>query len=759
MIKMGDKRRKISIKTSNFKLIMEDVMRKTKKIAVLFLSVLFVIFTLIASSMFASVRKVSADAIEEVLAMSGLVSEEVNVNGVELEKTLVKAQLVHGEWGKYQAFDGMYDVSPDDEDQVYASDSVVQRGDEQGVSTYIKRYQISATTNNDAVYKFTFKKDARLWFVHGTFGGDFNNNWATHASWLVVQETADGAAIIKEMPTQSVTADNMYAFDVHGQAGDTIYVIYRMSGDTTVPGHNYANMFIDGTFIFKTADYSLEERDRIFAASTKIQAEEAYTMSSLVTEQVNGGISGKTIADVSLVHGKFGEYKEFEETYNAYIQEGAMDNDKVIASDSTVQTGDTNDKKTYIGRYILSATKENDAVFKFVFKQDAKLYINHGSFGGSFDNNWATHASFMIVQETAEGAFIVKEVEAAATVVANMFSGEVNGKTGDVVYVIYRMKGATPVPGHEYANIFLDYTFLLKEADYVENDRAEVLVAENIYKETFFDEKHTMSSIVSEVVRNGKVIRNVVDIELLHGVYGEYQDFDTFYNAIEDGGNDNWDEDRVSDSQSLAQNGSGLELATYFNRYKIGCTTNNDAVIKFTFKENGKIKVTHDEGFWQNWATHSRFYVVQVDEEGNSTNILIKNLTANIASNYYAFEVDGKKGDVVYFIYRMVGETTITGSDYANVGIDFNIDVLVNEYNETRREYCFENSVEDFAYEGNKEPDIEKPDDIEIEKPSIDDQKKGCFAGIEMNGVCLSIVLFGFFGIVLKRKRFNTHKR
>ena len=738
-------------------------MKRTRQISMLFLGIILAISAFIVSSMFITGSEAYAEPIEEVLSMSGLVSEEVGVNGIELDKNLVKVQLVHGKWGEYKAFDGMYNVSPDDEDQIYANDSVAQRGDVEGVSTYIKRYQISATINNDAVFKFTFKEDARFYLCHGTFGGDFNNNWATHASWLLIQETEEGAAIIKEMPTQSVTADNMYFCDVHGKKGDTVYVIYRMKGDTTVPGHNYANMFMDCSFIFKTADYLLSERDRIFAESEKVQSEktpkeESYTMSSLVTEQVGGGISTKQIADVSLVHGKWGEYKAFDESYNALQQEVSVDNDKVISGDSTVQAGEISEKKTYIGRYILSATKKNDAVFKFVFKQNAKLYINHGTFGGSFDNNWATHASFIIVQETEDGAYIIKETAALATVVQNMFSGEVNGKAGDTVYVIYRMNGATTVPGHEYANVFLDYTFTLKEKDFVENERAGVLVVENIYKEILLDERHTMSSVVSEVVRNEHVVRDVVDIDLLHGTYGSYSEFDTFYNAIEDGGNENWDQDKVSDSQSLAKNGSGLELATYFYRYKIGCTTNNDAVIKFTFKENAKLKVTHGEGFWQNWSTHSRFYVVQVDNQGNSTNIMIKNIAANITSNQYAFDIDGKKGDVVYFIYRMVGKTTIAGCEYANVGIDFTFDVLVNEFNETRREYCFKNSVEDFPYDGDKEPDIEKPGDIEIDEPTKDEE--GCFASVSSySGIFSWFIVLAVVFIVKRNKKYSTNRR
>ncbi len=735
-------------------MIKEIFMKRNVRITSLLLCLLLSISAIVAISNFVnSGNVVYAEPVEEVLSMSGLVSEEVGVNGAELEKTLVKAQLLHGEWGEYRAFDGMYNVEPDDEDQIYANDSTAQRGDTQGISTYIKRYQISATTNNDAVFKFTFKEDARFYLCHGTFGGDFNNNWATHASWLLVQETENGAVVIKEMPTQSVTADNMYFCDAHCKKGDSIYIIYRMAGATTVPGHDYANMFMDCSFIFKTADYSLSERDRIFGISPKIDIEESYTQSALVSEVVQGSVSvlTKKIADVQLLHGKFGEYKEFEEKYNASIAEGAIDNDKVIAEDSIVQVGEQTDKKTYIGRYMISATKNNDAVFKFVFKQNAKLYINHGTFGGDFDNNWATHASFLIVQETSDGAYIVKKTVALDKVVANMFSGEVNGKVGDTVYVIYRMKKDTPIIGHEYANLFIDYTFCLKEKDFNEEERAQALVVDNIYKEELQDERHSMSSVVSEVVRKGRVERAVADIELLHGVYGKYENFDTFYNAIEDGGNATHDEDKVSDSKSLAKNGSGMELATYFNRYKIGCTKDNDAVVKFVFKENAKLRVTHGAGFWENWATHSRFYVIQTDSEGNTTNIMIKNIVSNIQSNEYAFDVDGKAGDTVYFIYRMVGETTITGCEYANVGIDFNFDVLVNEYNDTRREYCFANSVEDFPYEGNKKPDIDAPGDIDIDKPGNQDKGLTCNA-MKISNIVPVFIALTIGALFIKKK-------
>lgn len=161
-------------------------MKRTRQISMLFLGIILAISAFIVSSMFITGSEAYAEPIEEVLSMSGLVSEEVGVNGIELDKNLVKVQLVHGKWGEYKAFDGMYNVSPDDEDQIYANDLVAQRGDVEGVSTYIKRYQISATINNDAVFKFTFKEDARFYLCHGTFGGDFNNNWATHASWLLI---------------------------------------------------------------------------------------------------------------------------------------------------------------------------------------------------------------------------------------------------------------------------------------------------------------------------------------------------------------------------------------------------------------------------------------------------------------------------------------------------------------------------------------------------------------------------------------------
>lgn len=732
-------------------------MKVLKKLTVLLFSVILAAGAYVGLGSFAVVgKKVYADS-EEVLSMSGLVSEEVGVNGAELDKNLVKAQLVHGNWGSYRAFDGMNNVDPDDEDQIYATDSVAQRGDTQGISTYIKRYQISATTNNDAVVKFVFKQDARFYLVHGTFGGDFNNNWATHAAWILVQETAEGAVVIKDMPAQGVTADNMYACDVHGKAGDVIYLIYRMKGNTPVPGHNYANMFFDCSFVFKTADYLLSERDRIFAASERIYKEETYSMSSLVTEEVGSGISAKLLADVSLVHGRFGEYHAFDGKHDATPD----DEDQIYATDSVAQRGDTQDISTYIKRYQISATKKNDAVFKFVFKSNAKLYINHGTFGDGFTDNWATHACFLIVQQTADGAYTVKETDALATTVPDMFSGEVNGKVGDTVYVIYRMKSATTVPGHEYANVFLDFSFVLKEKDYVESDRASVLVDENIYVEKIYvdDEKFAMSSIVSEVVRNKKVTKDAADIELLHGKYGNYEEFDTFYDAIE-AGNANWDEDKVSDSHSLAKNGSGMELATYFNRYKIGATKDNDAVIKFTFKENLKLKVTHGEGFWKTWATHARFYVVQVDNENNSTNIMIKNIVSNIPSNEYSFDIDAKSGDTVYLIYRMVGETTIQGCEYANVGIDFNFEISVNEYNETRRAHCFANSVEDFPYEGPGTPDIEAPGDITIENSSNKRQDKGCSGAVISNA-------FGFIvasisvcvALLLKKKGLGRCKR
>ncbi len=444
---------------------------------ILFCAILMISF-FVVSGLFIVKNKKAYASTEECLTMSGLVSEEVGGNGAELDKTLVKAQLVHGKWGNYQAFDGLYNVDPDNEDQVYASDSVAQRGDTYGISTYIKRYQISATTNNDAVFKFTFKEDARMYLVHGTFGGDFNNNWATHATWILAQETDKCAAAITTMPTQSVTYDNLYNCDVHGKAGDVIYMIYRMADDTTVPGHNYANMFFDCSFVFKTADYLLSERDRIFAASDRIYRDEAYTMSSLVSEEVSGGISSKMLADVSLVHGRWGEYQAFDGKYDATPD----DEDQVYATDSEVQRGDEQGISTYIKRYQLSATKRNDAVFKFEFKADAKLYINHGTFGGGLDSNWATHGYFMIIQESDSGAYVVEETAELATTVNDMFSGEVNAKAGDTVYVIYKMNSATTVPGHEYANIFLDFTFTLKEGDYNESDRASVLVSSNLYE-------------------------------------------------------------------------------------------------------------------------------------------------------------------------------------------------------------------------------------------------------------------------------------
>ena len=452
-------------------------MKTIKRSTLILCCAVLMISSFVVSGFFIVRNKKTYAATEEVLSMSGLVSEEVGVNGIELDKTLVKAQLVHGKWGKYQAFDGLYNVDPDNEDQVYATDSVAQRGDVYDISTYIKRYQISATTNNDAVFKFTFKEDARMYLVHGTFGGDFNNNWATHATWILAQETDEGAAAIATMPTQSVTSDNLYYCDVHGKAGDVIYMIYRMAGDTTVPGHNYANMFLDCSFIFKTADYSLSQRNSIFAASDRIYKEEAYTMSSLVSEEVSGGISSKMLADVSLVHGRWGAYQAFDGKYNVTPD----DEDQVYATDSNAQHGDSQDISTYIKRYQLSATKRNDAVFKFEFTSNATLYVNHGTFAG-FESNWATHGYFMIIQEPDSGAYVVEQTSALATTVNNMFSGEVNAKAGDTVYVIYKMNSETTVPGHEYANIFLDFTFTLREGDYVEADRSSVLVSSNLYE-------------------------------------------------------------------------------------------------------------------------------------------------------------------------------------------------------------------------------------------------------------------------------------
>ncbi|MBO5926686.1 MAG: hypothetical protein J6Q38_03935, partial [Clostridia bacterium] len=610
---------------------------------------------------------------EEIYAMSTLVTEQVA--GAITQKSIANVSLVHGKWGEYKAFDGMYNVTPDDEDQVYASDSVALRGDQEGISTYIKRYQISATKNNDAVFKFTFNEDARLYLCHGTFGGDFNNNWATHASWLLVQETEEGAVIIKEMPTQSVTSDNMYFCDVHGKKGDTVYVIYRMKGDTTVPGHNYANMFIDCSFIFKTADYLLSERDRIFASSEKVidenaPKEEIYTMSSLVTEQVAGGIATKEIADISLVHGKFGEYKAFEENYNAYVQEGAVDNDKVIASDSIVQVGEGSEKKTFIGRYMLSATRKNDAVFKFTFKKDAKLYISHGTFGGDFNNNWATHASFMIVQETSDGAYVVKETNALPTVVENMFSGEVNGKAGDVIYVIYRMKGETTVPDHEYANIFLDYAFTLKEADYVESERTSVLVSDNLYVENI-EEAYTMSALVTEQVNGGISSKVLADVSLVHGKFGEYTAFDEYYNAyIQEGSIDN---DKVIASDSLVSAGEINEKKTYIGRYILSASKKNDAVFKFVFKEDAKLYISHGAfggSFDANWATHASFMIVQETADGIYT-IKEVEAMATVVANMFSGEVNGKAGDIIYVIYRMNGATTVPGHEYANIFLDY----------------------------------------------------------------------------------------
>ncbi|MBQ6979402.1 MAG: hypothetical protein IJR66_03385 [Clostridia bacterium] len=705
-------------------------MKRIKQKTVLLLGVIFFFcLTGFLGSLVFGEKKVYAFN-QEAYNMSSLVTEEVS--GGIASKQIADVSLVHGKWGEYQVFDGKYNATPDDEDQVYATDSEVQRGDEQGVSTYIKRYQLSATKNNDAVFKFEFKSNSKLYINHGTFGGGFDNNWATHGCFMIIQSTGDNAYIVKETPTLATTVNDMFSGEVNAKSGDTVYIIYRMKNATTVPGHEYANVFLDFTFTLKESDYVEAERTSVLTEeniyveeSEKLQ--EAYTMSSLVTEEVSGGIVSKQIADVSLVHGRWGEYQVFDGKNNATPD----DEDKVYATDSVAQWGYSQGVSTYIKRYQLSATKRNDAVFKFEFKVDAKLYINHGTFGGDFDNNWATHGCFMIIQETDSNAYAVKETEALATTVNDMFSGEVNAKAGDIVYVIYRMKNATTVPGHEYANIFLDYTFTLKEGEYNDSERASILVDSNIYvdKNYIDDEKFTMSSIVSEVVRNRKVTRDVIEIELLHGVYGDYQEFDTFYNAIEEGGHDNYDQDKVSDSKSLAKNGAGMELATYFNRYKIGATTNNEAVIKFTAKENLKLSVSHGEGFWKNWATHARFYVIQEDSEGNTTNIMIKNIVSSIPSNYYSFEIDAKKGDVFYLIYRMVGETTIKGCEYANIGIDFDFDLFVNEYNETRRTYCFENSVEDFPYEAAGEPDMPLPTDIVLDKSENEKLSKGCAGG------------------------------
>lgn len=138
-------------------------MKTVRRSTSIFFCTMLLIFTFFVSGVLILKSNIAYAGTEEVLSMSGLVSEEVGVNGEELDKTLVKAQLVHGKWGNYRAFDGLYDVDPDNEDQIYATDSVAQRGDTSDISTYIKRYQISATTNNDAVFKFTFKEDARMY--------------------------------------------------------------------------------------------------------------------------------------------------------------------------------------------------------------------------------------------------------------------------------------------------------------------------------------------------------------------------------------------------------------------------------------------------------------------------------------------------------------------------------------------------------------------------------------------------------------------
>lgn len=66
-------------------------MKALKKLTVLLFSVILAAGVYVGSGSFAVVgKKVYADA-EEVLSMSGLVSEEVGVNGAELDKNLVKA--------------------------------------------------------------------------------------------------------------------------------------------------------------------------------------------------------------------------------------------------------------------------------------------------------------------------------------------------------------------------------------------------------------------------------------------------------------------------------------------------------------------------------------------------------------------------------------------------------------------------------------------------------------------------------------------
>lgn len=428
-----------------------------------FFCILFVLTFLCCVGLIGVMFCYASDDIYEVSNICEVASHAATNGGATLEKQSVKISALCGKFGSYHAFDTFYDAvangqADNSSDRVSDSASGVLAGGNIGLQTYIMRYMMSATAQSDAVIRFEALRDVRIIIEHPIqpFGV-----WATHARIYIIQESSAGVVTLLDSPVVNDYEANRYGGTFNLAEEDKLYLIFRMVGNSPMGANeNYANIGYIPTFTMDTANYNVSARESlVFGEYSETRKMSDVTNISEVTSRAATNFGANTVlntVEIAPLCGEFGNYRAFDYFFNA-VASGNADNseDMVLDTTSTAQTGESVYAQCFIKRYMMGATQGHDSALKFTARQNIQLSITHD---GRSDS-WATHAQFIIIQESEDGIATLLQKGVTATYDANAYGGIFNLKAGDSLYFILHMAAPTVVPGHDYASLIIIPTF------------------------------------------------------------------------------------------------------------------------------------------------------------------------------------------------------------------------------------------------------------------------------------------------------------
>lgn len=482
-----------------------------------------------------------------------------------------------------------------------------------------EHWRIKSVKNDGVIAMFTAKEDISIDIIRENVGGD----WTQHAQIGIYKKSNDVVSTIyeKTFENDNHPKEDFSYNDIVLATGETLYYQFIFRG--TAENDTHRNMINLPKFVLETYEGGstpvlppvIEEEEELkpgdYSSSTSI----SLTDLALEVSLIEGEAVTLKDMEVNLLQGNiFASTRKFE--------------NYTINEDKSVLISDINEfnspESAAFETWRINTTSNSSAIFEIKATSDICLNITHPSIdGGWIDNTGQYFGLYIKTNEKIYTQWSKPIIEATSQ--ENEFGGSIMLKEGDVCYYVFGS-----IDGNN-RNVNIIPTFTSSTENYNEETRNEQLVVG--------DETITMWDALTATINN-----NYEDVDYNLVSYGFY------YGTLKENTHFNYHKGDGTGTEADALWDSATEN-TGFIRWQMQCSSNKDAIIKITAKEDVKITLTHPAVWADAWSTFTSVRYYAIDSE--DTRVLLKNIPVQSGTDetYFALQVHLNKGETFLIDY------------------------------------------------------------------------------------------------------------